>query len=50
MLTDAEIKNRLVSGKALDDICRSLIADANERGGVDNVTVIIARVQEESKA
>jgi protein phosphatase len=49
MLTDAEIKSRLVSGKPLDEICRSLIADANERGGVDNITVIIARVQEESR-
>jgi PPM family protein phosphatase len=49
MLTDAEIKSRLTSGKALDEICRSLIADANERGGVDNITVIIARVQEDSR-
>jgi protein phosphatase len=49
MLTDAEIKSRLVSGKPLDEICRSLIADANERGGVDNITVIIARVQEETR-
>ena len=49
MLTDAEIKSRLLSGKPLDEICRTLIADANERGGVDNVTVIIARVQEESR-
>jgi protein phosphatase len=49
MLTDAEIKSRLVSGKPLDEICRSLIADANERGGADNITVIIARVQEETR-
>jgi len=50
MLTDAEIKHRLSSGKALDEICRSLIADANERGGVDNITVVIARVQDESRS
>jgi protein phosphatase len=49
MLTDAEIRNRVSSGKALDEICRMLIADANERGGVDNITVILARVQEESR-
>jgi protein phosphatase len=50
MLTDPEIKSRLASGKALDEICRSLIAAANERGGVDNITVVIARVQDESAA
>jgi protein phosphatase len=50
MLTDPEIKKRLSSGKPLDEICRSLIADANERGGVDNITVVIARVQDESHA
>jgi protein phosphatase len=50
MLTDPEIKSRLASGKPLDEICRSLIAAANERGGVDNITVVIARVQDESQA
>ena len=47
MLTDPDIKKRLASGKPLDEICRSLIADSNERGGVDNITVVIARVQDE---
>jgi len=50
MLTDAEIRGRLSSGKPLDEICRLLIADANERGGVDNITVILARVQDESRS
>src|SRR5688572_5614791 len=50
MLTDPDIKKRLASGKPLDEICRALIADANERGGVDNITVVIARVQEDSQA
>jgi protein phosphatase len=50
MLTDPEIKSRLASGKPLDEICRSLIAAANERGGVDNITVVIARVQDDSQA
>jgi protein phosphatase len=50
MLTDADIKHRLASGKPLDEICRSLIADANERGGVDNITVVIARVQDDSQS
>jgi len=49
MLTDAEIRTRLASGKALDEICRQLIADANERGGVDNITVVVARVQDDSR-
>ena len=50
MLTDPEIKSRLASGKPLDEICRTLIAAANERGGVDNITVVIARVQDDSQA
>jgi protein phosphatase len=50
MLTDPEIKSRLASGKPLDEICRSLITAANERGGVDNITVVIARVQDDSQA
>jgi protein phosphatase len=50
MLTDPDIKSRLASGKPLDEICRSLIAAANERGGVDNITVVIARVQDDSQA
>jgi protein phosphatase len=49
MLQDAEIRARVASGRPLDEICRMLIADANERGGVDNITVILARVQEESR-
>jgi protein phosphatase len=50
MLTDAEIRARVASGRPLDEICRQLIADANERGGVDNITVILARVQDDSRA
>jgi PPM family protein phosphatase len=50
MLTDADIKHRLASGKPLDEICRLLISDANERGGVDNITVVIARVQDDSQS
>lgn len=50
MLTDAEIRARVASGSPLDEICRQLIADANERGGVDNITVILARVQDDSAA
>ncbi len=50
MLTDPEIKSRLASGKPLDEICRTLISAANERGGVDNITVVIARVQDDSQA
>jgi len=50
MLTDTEIRARVASGRPLDEICRQLIVDANERGGVDNITVILARVQDDSAA
>jgi serine/threonine protein phosphatase PrpC len=49
MLSDAEIRERLSSGRALQEICRSLVNEANNRGGLDNVTVVLLRVEEDEE-
>ncbi len=41
MLTDAEIEAQLEERGNLDECCRSLVELANDRGGVDNITVIL---------
>ncbi|HEX4965000.1 MAG TPA: Stp1/IreP family PP2C-type Ser/Thr phosphatase [Thermoanaerobaculia bacterium] len=46
MLSDADIRDRLASGRSLHEICRTLINDSNARGGIDNVTVILLSVEE----
>jgi PPM family protein phosphatase len=45
MLSDAEIHRGADSGAALEEVCRNLIAAANERGGHDNVTVVALEIQ-----
>lgn len=46
MLDDAEIEEILKRGGPLDDLCRDLISEANLRGGLDNVTVILVTVED----
>ena len=46
MLDDGEILRIVQSGGSLDDTCRHLIAEANARGGLDNVTVILIAIDE----
>lgn len=41
MLTDDEIESQLVAGGSLADRCQRLVDLANNRGGVDNITVIL---------
>ena len=43
MLTDDEIAAVLETGGALDEACGRLIAEANERGGSDNISVVLLR-------
>lgn len=50
MLSDQEIHRLLASNGSLEEICRRLIADANARGGFDNVTVVLMRVVEVDQA
>lgn len=47
MLTSAEISSVLGSDATLDEMTRKLVAMANEKGGKDNVTVIILKTSAE---
>ncbi len=48
MLTDDEIRDIIISERDnLDNVVAKLVARANENGGEDNVTAIVAEVQEE---
>ncbi len=47
MLSDADIRERLASGRSLHEICRTLINDSNARGGIDNVTVVLLAIEGE---
>jgi protein phosphatase len=42
-ISDDEISQRLAKGGAAETICRDLIDMALERGGVDNVTVLLSK-------
>ena len=44
MLSDDEIKQVLDRGGDLTPLAYQLVAEANRRGGVDNITVVLARV------
>ncbi len=46
MLTDEEIAEILDSGLSLQDMSHRLIVTANERGGNDNITVVLLRARE----
>ncbi len=46
MLADSEIRDRMASGRSLHEICRSLVNEANARGGLDNVTVVLLSLEE----
>jgi serine/threonine protein phosphatase PrpC len=43
MLSDDEISTVLKRGGDLTRLAHQLIAEANRRGGVDNITVVLAR-------
>ena len=44
MLANDEIKDYVSSGADLDEICHRLVDAANERGGQDNITVVLIDV------
>jgi len=46
MLTDDEILNVVEAEKKLDKLCQKLVALANEKGGVDNITVVLVEIEE----
>lgn len=45
MLADHEIKASLQATDDLDACCRMLVEEANQHGGVDNITVILLRAR-----
>jgi protein phosphatase len=45
MIEDPEIAQLLVSERDVDAVCARLIAVANEHGGVDNITALVARIE-----
>jgi protein phosphatase len=49
MLADQDIFEAVREGGDLEEICRRLVFMANERGGFDNVTVLLFHVQMEEK-
>jgi len=50
MLSNDEIRDYASSGADLEEICHKLVDAANERGGVDNITVVLVDVTGEPKA
>lgn len=49
MLSDEEILRIIYQEKDLEDTCQKLIQAANEKGGYDNISVIVARCMEAGK-
>jgi protein phosphatase len=45
MLSDEEIVEVLGAGESLEGMASALIAAANERGGHDNISVVLLRPQ-----
>lgn len=48
MIDDSEIAGVVQSSADLDEICRRLVALANEHGGEDNITALIVHVEADS--
>lgn len=48
MLDDSDIERRLAEGTPLEEICQNLVDEANARGGVDNITVIVVSVDDDA--
>ena len=44
MLSDEEIEDVVAGHEDPQELCRALVDLANEKGGVDNITVVVARV------
>ena len=48
-VTEDEIEDRLRTMQSSEQVCRDLVRLANERGGADNVTVLVGRVRPSSR-
>lgn len=49
MLTDEDILRQLQASEGLEERCRKLVDAANDRGGVDNITVILLSFTEDDR-
>ncbi|HEY8945117.1 MAG TPA: Stp1/IreP family PP2C-type Ser/Thr phosphatase [Polyangiaceae bacterium] len=49
MIDDSEILDVVTGSGDLEEVCRRLVALANEHGGEDNITALIVRIEEESE-
>ena len=49
-VTEDEIAERLRTLQSSEQVCRDLVRLANERGGTDNVTVLIGRIKNKPDA
>jgi len=47
MLADTDIASLVASQDDMDALCSALIEQANANGGVDNITVAVARIEAE---
>lgn len=45
MITDEDIRGTLLSDSTLEDMCARLIEMANGAGGIDNTTVVVAKLE-----
>jgi len=50
MLSDEEIRDTVSAARDKDprELCEALIEHANEKGGVDNITVVLVRIKEDN--
>ncbi|HEX4954395.1 MAG TPA: Stp1/IreP family PP2C-type Ser/Thr phosphatase [Thermoanaerobaculia bacterium] len=49
MLADGQIEAMFTEGATLEEICRRLVGEANRRGGIDNITVVVLEVEEDGR-
>jgi serine/threonine protein phosphatase PrpC len=49
MLGDEEIEELVGANEDPQELCRALVDLANEKGGVDNITVVVTRVLNSSE-
>ena len=50
VVSNAEVEETLRLGGGLEDICARLIKSAEEKGGPDNITVLLCHVEDEHRA